>query len=106
MKKLSLFLTLVLLLTAAAHQASACYGTSISGPSTVYINTYSQFTTGGFSISVDPTLSQVRGPYLYTRWHTSYNGTVYTGDVVSIYFFRNLAPFTHNETVFANSAVS
>lgn len=102
MKKLSPFLMLLFLLT-AAHQASACYGTNISGPSSVYINANSQFTIGGFSISVDPTLSQVRGPYLYTRWHTSYNGTVYTGDAVSIYFFRNLAPFTHNETVFANS---
>ncbi|MBT1696578.1 hypothetical protein KK083_06825 [Fulvivirgaceae bacterium PWU4] len=102
MKKLSPLLMLLLLLT-VAHQASACYGTQISGPSTVYINANSPFTIGGFSISVDPTLSQVRGPYLYTRWHTSYNGTVYTGDAVSIYFFRNLAPFTHNETVFANS---
>lgn len=102
MKKLSPLLMLLLLLT-VAHQASACYGTNISGPSTVYINANSPFAIGGFSISVDPTLSQVRGPYLYTRWHTSFNGTVYTGDAVSIYFFRNLAPFTHNETVFANS---
>lgn len=102
MKKLSPLLMSVLLLT-VAHQASACYATKISGPSTVYINPNSSFGAGSFDISVDPTLSQGHGGYLNTTWHTSYNGTVYTGDLVTIYFFRNLAPYTHNEIVYANS---
>lgn len=102
MKKLSPFLMFVFLLT-ATHQASACYATKISGPSTVYINPNSSFGAGSFNIDVDPTLSGGHGGYLNTTWHTSYNGQVYTGDLVTIYFFRNLAPYTHDETVFANS---
>lgn len=100
MKKLS-YLVMSLLLMAIAHQASACYAAKINGPSQVVINSYTPYAVGYFSIDIDPTFINGHGGYLYTTWTTSHQIGTYTGDAVYIYFYKNLAPFTHLEGVYA-----
>lgn len=100
MKKLSYILMSLLLMT-IAHQASACYAAKINGPSTIMINSNVPYAVGAFSIDIDPTFINGHGGYLYTTWTTSVQPYTYTGDAVYIYFYRNLAPFTHLEGVTA-----
>lgn len=90
-----------LLLMAVAHQASACYAAKINGPSQVLIYSYAPYAIGSFSIDIDPSFINGHGGYLYTTWTTTIQPYTYTGDAVSIYFYKNLAPFTHLEGVTA-----